>query len=211
LFLGFVLAAPVVMASPDDPATPAEVVSAVQRTYGSATSLRADFLQVTKNKAMGTEDRQRGRISLERPRKMRIDMGIPVTSTTITDGKTLWVYNVKEKTALQLPEVGDGAGMGGLLDDLGKVSELFDVTLVPQTPPKPSYTVQLVPKKAGGQVKSLQLTLSKQKHVLQDLVLVDQMDNIIQMSFSMVKMNQDIPDTEFAFVPPAGVTVTKSP
>lgn len=211
LVLGFVLMVPIGMASPDDPATAAEVVSAVERTYGTATSLRADFLQITKNKAMGTEDRQRGKISLERPRKMRIDMGLPVTSSTITDGKTLWIYNAKDKSALQMADGGQGTGMDSLLDDLGKVSELFDVTLVPQTPPKPSYTVQLVPKKPNPQIKSLQLTLSKQKHVLQDLVLVDPMENVLQMSFTMVKMNQDIPDTEFSFVAPPGVTVTKSP
>ena len=197
------------LASPDAPVKADEAIASVERTYATATSIRADFLQVDRSGAMGTETRKRGRLSLERPRKMRIEMGMPMEQAFVSNGKTIWTYSVKEKQVLELPELSDGEGMGVLLEDLGRIGEVFDVTLVPEKPPgKPSYTVKLKPKKPGA-YKSVELTFSKQKHVLQDLVLVSQMDDVTQMSFTMVKLNGDIPDAEFTFVPPPGTKIVK--
>lgn len=210
LSLGFALAIPAVHASPQNPENIAELVSAVKQTYSNATSVRADFVQVVRNKALGTEDRQRGKIAFEKPRKVRVEMGVPVQQVFVSDGKTLWAYSVKDKQVMETPDAGGQAASAGIpIEDLARIDELFNVTLLPEKPAKPSHTIQLVPKKPGA-FKSMQLTLSKQKYVLQDLVLVDQLDNVTEMSFSMVRMNQDIPDSEFTFTPPAGVQVLKA-
>lgn len=215
LFLGIALAAPAVHASPaaaattTSPRSVTELVDAVEATYAGATSIRADFLQVDKSKALGTEIRQRGRILLERPRKVRVDMGIPVTQTYVSDGTTQWAYSVKDKQVYQSQDLGGSGGMGILLEDLSRLGDLFDVTILPETAEtKQSVVVKLTPRQAGA-FKSLQLTLSKQKYGLQELVLVNQMDDVTSMTFSNVIMNKDIPDTEFSFVVPPGVKVVK--
>lgn len=209
LCLGFSLAVPVVHAAPQSYATTGELVVAVKETYKNTSSVRAEFVQVVRNKAMGTEDRQRGRISFERPRKVRVEMGLPVQQVFVSDGKTLWAYNVRDKQVMETPDLGSGSASVGLpIEELGRIDELFDVTLLPDKGARPSYTVQLVPKKQGP-FKSMRLTLSKSL-TLQDLVLVDQLDNVTEMNFSMVRMNQDIPDTEFTFVAPPGVQVIKA-
>lgn len=209
LLLGSALWSSAAVASPENPTSVTELIEAVEQTYSGATSIRAEFLQVDKSKSLGTEVRQRGRIALERPRKVRVEMGFPVTQTYISDGKTMWAYSVKDRQAFESPELGGGGGMGILLEDLSKLGDLFDVTVLPETPGKPSVTVKLVPKQPGA-FKSLQLTLSKQKYVLQDLVLVNQLDDVTQMTFSAVTMNKDIPDSEFTFVAPPGVNVVKT-
>lgn len=209
LLLGLALASPLASASPEQPATVSELIDAVEATYSGATSIRAEFLQVDKSRSLGTEVRQRGRIAIERPRKVRVEMGFPMTQTYVSDGTTMWAYSVKDKQVFESPELGGGGGMGILLEDLSKLGELFDVTMLPEVPGKPSVTVKLVPKKPGA-FKSLQLTLSKQKYVLQDLVLVNQLDDVTQMTFSAVTMNKDIPDVEFTFVAPPGVKTVKA-
>ena len=212
LLLGLVWFPGQAVAAPGDPTTIPELIAAVEATYASATSIRADFVQIQKSGAMGTEDRQHGRLSAERPRKLRVETGppgLPAQSTMVSNGKTLWIYNARDKQVIEMPELGAGNDMGILLEDLGKLGALYDVTLLPQNPPKPSFTVQLVPKKAGA-IKSLQLTLSKQKFLVQNLVLINQMNDVTEMNFTMVRMNQDIPDGEFTFVAPPGVTLTKT-
>ncbi|MDP2317267.1 MAG: outer membrane lipoprotein carrier protein LolA [Pseudomonadota bacterium] len=189
--------------------TVTEVIKGVEQTYGSATSIRAEFMQVDRSKATGMEVRQRGNIALERPQKMRVEMGFPVTSVYVSDGKTMWAYSVKDKQVYETPEMGGGSGVDILLQDLGRLGELFHVTLLPEKPGKPVITVQLVPKQPGA-FKSIQLTITKQKYVLQDLVLVNQMDDVTEMNFTAVRMNQDIPDSEFSFVAPPGVKVVKT-
>lgn len=200
---------PAVSASPDDPKTVAELVAAVEGVYASATSVRADFTQIVRNAAMGTEDRQRGRIALERPRKVRVELGTPVTSSVVSDGKTLWIYSALNKSVVETPELGVGGNMGALLDDLSHLDELFVVTILEEKPQKPGHTVRLVPRQAGP-YKAIEVRVSKQKYVLQELVLVDQLDNQMEMNFTNVRMNQDVPDAEFTFVVPAGVQVVRT-
>ena len=131
-----------------------------------------------------------------------------MTSAVISDGKTLWVYSVTTKSALETPDAGQGTEMGTLLEDLTRLDEVFEVTLMDDKS-KPSHTVKLVPRKAGN-FKSITLTLSKQKYLLQEIVLTDQLDNVTEMDFLNLRFNQDVPDSEFVFVPPAGVQVVKS-
>lgn len=196
-------------ASPDSPATTAELVAAVKSAYQNVSSVRADFTQTVTNAAMGTPDRQRGKISLEKPRKIRVDLGAPLQSSVVSDGKTLWVYSVAQKQVIETPEVSAGAEVGALLEDLAHLDEVFDVTLVDDKPPKPTHTVRLIPRKQGN-FKSIELTLSRQKYVLQALVLVDQLDNTTTMNFTNLRMNTDVPDSEFVFQVPQGVQVIKS-
>lgn len=200
---------PAASASPEDPKTVAELVAAVEGVYASATSVRADFTQVVRNSAMGTEDRQRGRIALERPRKLRVELGTPVTSSVVSDGKTLWIYSAQNKSVVETPELGGGGNIGALLDDLSHLDELFVVTILEEKPQKPGHTVRLVPKQSG-QYKAIEVRVSKQKYVLQELLLVDQLDNQTEMNFTNVRMNQDVPDAEFTFVVPAGVQVVRT-
>lgn len=197
------------LASPEDPKTVSELVAAVEGVYSTATSVRADFTQVVRNRSMGTEDRQKGRLTLERPRKVRVELGIPVVSSIVSDGRTLWVYSAASRSVVETPELGGGGSMGALLDDLSHLDELFVVTVLEEKPQKPGHTVRLVPKQAG-QYKAIEVRVSKQKYVLQDLILVDQLDNQTELNFTNVKMNQDVPDGEFVFVAPQGVQVVRT-
>jgi outer membrane lipoprotein carrier protein len=196
-------------ASPEDPVNTAELIQGVKQAYATVTSVRADFTQTVHNAATGMDDKKKGRISIERPRKLRVDVGSPLESQVISDGKTLWIYSVTSKSVLETTEAGQGNEMGQLLDNLAHLDEVFVVSLVDDKTPKPSHIVRLVPRKSGN-VKSLQLTLSKQKYVLQELIVVDSLDNVTTMNFSNLKFNTDVPDSEFSFTAPAGVQVIKN-
>lgn len=206
LVLTFGLSAGSVRAAPGAPATVDELVDEVESTYQGVSSVRADFVQTVRNPMTGVQEKQRGRISMERPRKLRVELGLPVKSAVVSDGDRMWVYSSDQKQVIVQKEVGDASGMGILLEDLSRLGELFDAQLVHQQPPRPSYTVLLTPKKASG-IKSLQLTFSKQRYLLQELVVTDAMDNVTEMDFSMVRLNVDVPDAEFVFQAPPGTQV----
>ena len=208
LALGMAAVAPATGATPEPDSVDA-VVAGVKATYQNVRSIKADFTQTVTNVAMGAEMHSRGKIALERPRKMRIEVGIPIESVVVSDGKTLWVYSVASKSVTETPEVGSGGDIGALLDDLSKLDELFDVQLVEDKPPKATQTVKLQPHTAGA-IKSLELSLARTKFTLMDLKLVDQFDTITSMSFTNMRMNSDLSATDFVFTPPAGVQVIKS-
>ena len=203
------VAAPAAVSSapPAEPKTLAELLPLVQATYKGVTAIRSDFVQSAKNPATGVEFKESGRILLERPRKYRMEMGLPLTTALVSDGTTQWVYSAPAKQVTMQKELGTGAGPVQLIDDLGRLSELFDATLAPPTtPPKPFYVVSLKPKVAGA-YKQIDLTLKKQTYTLQELVLTDVTGGVTKMTFNGMVLGGDIPDTQFTFKAPPGVTV----
>ncbi len=194
-------------ASPTDPTTVPELVAAVEGTYKGVNSLRAEFTQASKNPLTGIEESVKGRIALERPRKMRAEFGMPVKQAIVMDGATQWLYSADQKQVIVQKDLGGANPVSALIDNLGQLDELFDVTMQSASnPAKPVHVVTLKPKQAGA-IKSLELTVTKQKYLLQELVVIDQADSVTRMSFTLVRTNIDIPDAEFSFKAPPGVTV----
>ena len=52
-------------------------IQAVESRYETVTSIQADFVQVTRSVAMGTEDRQEGNMAVMRPKMMRWEFTSP--------------------------------------------------------------------------------------------------------------------------------------
>jgi outer membrane lipoprotein carrier protein len=210
VLVGFTFLIPLSQASSDAPSTPQEVVAGVAAAYKVVNTVKADFTQIRTDPVTGQKDTEKGHLSLKRPKKMRFDFVSPQPRTFVTNGKTLWIYDPTSKQVIEQEDLGGNSGMGVLLDDLSKLDDLFTTTLLPDDkPPKPTVTLHLVPKK-DGVFQSLDLTLTRQKYVLQDLDLVDPMGAHTEMHFANVRFDVDVPDTDFDFVPPPGVQVVKA-
>lgn len=192
-----------------------ELVRGMQDTYRGVHALRAEFVQTNKNAVTGVEEKQRGRLAVERPRKARFELGVPLQSAVVSDGQTTWIYSPAQKQVIVQKDLGGQANqVGVLIDDLSRLGELFEVKLqAPAQPPKPVHTVDLVPKGQqgglGSMFKSVQLTVTKQRYELRDVIFVDQLDAVTKLSFSMVRAAPDIPDQEFVFKAPPGVAVVQ--
>ena len=201
------LSMPSALAAPPAP-TAQTIVAEVKAAYAGTSSLRAEFVQVVKSKATGKEVREKGRIELERPRKMRVEMGTPTQQLMVTDGTSLWVYSVKDKVAAQMPDLGQGSGAGVVLDDLSRIDEVFNVEILPGKNDR-QVVARLTPRTPGA-FTSLVLTFNRKKYELDTLQLTSAAGDVTEMRFNGVRTNQDIPDSDFTFTPPAGVSVTKA-
>ena len=69
--------------------------------------------------------------------------------------------------------------------------------------------LQLVPKDENVNFKSLRIEFTRKKYALRRLVLVDAFDTETELSFTQVRLNSAMEDSEFEFVPPVGVEVIK--
>ncbi len=194
-----------------DPATVEELVKAVEGTYSNVTTFRADFTLVTRSAAMG-ESRQKGKVSLKRPRMMRWDSTGQGGMLFVTNGQKMWMYNPTDKQVIVYNDLasssGSSGGMFDLLSGLGQLDEHFDVNIQSgaNDPGKKSFDVLLKPKKAG-EYKEIRLRVAKRRYDVEQIVLVDNFGGQTEISFSQVRLNQSIPDSEFAFAAPAGVAV----
>jgi len=207
--VGLLASVSLVYAGTENPTT-TEVVAGVKDTYRVVNTVRAEFTQVVTDPVTQQQDRQRGRLVLKRPKKMKVEFLPPTPRTFVSNGKVLWIYDPVQKQVIEQQNLGGGGGVGVLLDDLGKLDELFSTTLMPEErPPKLTHTLRLVPLQAGA-FQRLDLTVSKQKFLLQDLILTDALGAVTEMHFTLVRLDSDVPDSEFEFVAPPGVQVIKA-
>ncbi len=185
-------------------ADPAPIVERIEAHYGAVTSLQASFVQTVKSPLYG-DDVQPGRMTLQRPGKMRWDF-TGDGRVYVTDGKMLTMYTPDAKQAIQYPYTPTGAD--GLLQSLDRVGDLFTVT-APDPQPPTGVVVDLAPKTADGQLSKVRLTLSAGLD-LQKIELTDAMGTKTEMVFTDVKAGAALDPATFQFVPPAGTQVISS-
>jgi len=213
LLLGvlFVLGLPV-QGAPPEPTTE-EIVAGIEATYGEVQSFRADFVQVSRSTAMGETGKQRGKMQVKRPRKMRWDFQRPDAKLFVTDGTRMWVYSPDDKQAIlyENVETAGAGGMESLLTGLDELDEHFEVSQLEDADARRRNNIVLLlkPKTEGMNMKSLRIEYTRKKYNLQRLVMVDAFDNETELSFSQVRLNAPIDDSVFDFQPPAGVEVIK--
>jgi len=193
--------------------TTEEIVKGIESTYGEVQSIRADFVQTTRSPALGETGKQRGKMQIKRPKKMRWDFQRPDAKLFVTDGSRMWVYSPDDKQAILYENISaaGAGGMGSLLTDLNELDEHFTVTQIEdeEARRRNNIVLQLLPKAEGVNIKSLRIEFTRKRYNIQRLVMVDAFDNETELSFSQVRMNLAIDDSVFDFQPPEGVEVIK--
>lgn len=188
-----------------------QIIEAVEQTYKSVDSVKASFTQTTSSVVAG-ENVQKGTLELKRPRRARWEFNQPQQNIIVADGKKIWIYDPAANQVIVTPDLsGDAANptgdLMGLLTDLSKVDEHFSVQSVPGA--EASHTLELTPnnEQLKVQIKTLQLVLSKQKYVLEKMILEDPFGQVTTLEFSQVELGAAIDDARFQFVVPDGATV----
>lgn len=192
-----------------EPETVADIIRAVEATYQQVETIQADFVQVTRSSALGDEQRQRGKLVLKKPRKMRWDFTSPASKLFVTDGATIWIWSPGDNQVIVYRDFNEAApGVANLLTDLNRLADQFQVKLVddPSDPQKRLHTIDLWPKEQAG-FKVIRLSLSPKKFLIERVVITDQFDNVTELSFSQVKLNNRVPDADFTFQVPPGAEV----
>jgi len=194
---------------PADPASAPGIVAAIERFYGQADAMQAEFVQVSRSAALGGEQRQKGRVAIKRPGKMRWEFTSPTRTLFMTDGQTTWIWSQADNQVIvHKGGAGDGAEVTALLSDLSRLHELFDVTLLPADAGAASHVLSLAPRDgADGGFKRLEMTVGRRSLLLERVVLTDQFDNLTDLTFSHVRLDVRLSDADFSFQVPAGAEV----
>ena len=184
-----------------------EVISGVEAAYKDVQTLRADFVQITRSKAMGDETKQRGKVLLKRPKMMRWTFTQPAGKLFVTNGEKMWVWSAPENQVIISSGMGGGStGMSQLLEDLNRLGDLFDVKLLPNEGKSGSVLLELKPKQDAG-FQNLKLQLAEKTYMVQSVVMVDAFGNEVDLRFNQVRTNVSLADSEFSFEVPKGAQV----
>ncbi|OGO93718.1 MAG: outer membrane lipoprotein carrier protein LolA [Coxiella sp. RIFCSPHIGHO2_12_FULL_44_14] len=168
---------------------------------------KANFHQVTYNSEGKLLQRSQGRVLIARPGGFRWEIISPNPQVLITDGKTLWIYNVDLSEATEralTPEapVNPAILLSGTVSDLTRdfqISRLLSPT---------GTTFLLQPYSGEASFRWLQLHFESRQLV--QMKVMNDLNELSIFNFNHVQTNIPLPSQWFRFTPPPDVDVLPS-
>jgi outer membrane lipoprotein carrier protein len=201
-------------AAPQGKSTSAsDVATRIQKAYESIQAYEAEFDQQYSMKAFGQTKTSKGKVIFVKPGKMRWDYDTPEDqkgNTVVSDGVTLWSYNVKDKQARKMM-VKDSQMPTALafLTGKGDLGKEFNLELMDPAKLKfeGGYVIKATPKAATNLYNFVLFYVDGTTYHVRRVMIVDAQDNRNRFDFSKPKVNEKFEDSRFKWSPPAGVSV----
>jgi outer membrane lipoprotein carrier protein len=182
------------------------VVRKVDEHYNRLSSLRAHYTE--RYSGMGMDRTEEGTLLLKKPGRMRWSYAAPVGKVFVLDGKFGWFYTPGDAQATRVPakELDDlRSPLRFLLGHTQLAKELDNLTVAPEGS---GFRISGVPKGMAQRVKLLSLWVTGAGAI--ERMRLEEVDGAVtEFSFSGIEENVPVKDSDFGFVPPAGVTVVQ--
>jgi len=193
-----------------------EVTDKVDATCSRVQDLSARFHQTATNRSLGQVQEASGVVLMKRPGKMRWEYQKPEARLFVTDGKTLWAYSPVDKQAV-VQDVGGAFSSRVPLSFLAGDCQLrreFTIAAVENATTRSSTTfmiLDLKPKHPEAGIARMLLEVNLQTYTVERATLFDAGGNTTVIALTNLKLNTGLPDQQFQFTPPTGVTVITPP
>lgn len=190
-------------------ATVEQILKGIEHRY-SGKGFTASFFQESILKAMQMTDTAEGRLTVERPGKMRWEYVVPDSQTIITDGKSMWIYRPSDNQVMvgQAPEYfGNGKG-AGFLSDVRQIRKSFSLSQLPAESSK-YFRLKLIPHKPTADLADIILSVAVESYQIDQVVTHNTYGDETRFVLSDYQFNIDPDDALFTFTIPEGVDVVK--
>ena len=182
------------------------IVRKVDEHYNHLSSLRAHYSE--RYSGMGMDRTEEGTLLLKKPGRMRWSYAAPVGKVFVLDGKFGWFYTPGDAQATRVPakELDDlRSPLRFLLGHTQLAKELDNLTVSPNGS---GFRISGVPKGMAQRVKVLSLWVTAVGAI--ERMRLEEVDGAVtEFAFSEIEENVPVRDSDFGFVPPAGVTVVQ--
>jgi outer membrane lipoprotein carrier protein len=182
------------------------LVRKVDDHYNHLSSLRAHYTE--HYSGMGMDRSEEGTLLLKKPGRMRWSYAEPVGKVFVLDGKFAWFYTPGDAQATRVPakELDDlRSPLRFLLGHTQLRKELDNLAVAPEGA---GFRISGVPKGMAQRVKLLSLWVTAAGAI--ERMRLEEVDGAVtEFVFSAMQENVPVKDSDFGFVPPAGVTVVE--
>ena len=184
-----------------------KVADAVDAHYNHLQSMQSEFSEIYRGN--GTERVESGTLWLKKPGKMRWEYRSPREKLFLSDGKDAWFYVPGDRQVRKTPvrKLDDlRSPLGFLLGKTKLEKELQVLSLATDLTPKMAGDTVLrgIPKSMADRVSQVILEIAPGNWFRR--IVVEEVDGSqTEFSFQDPKENVQIADSQFKFVPPAGV------
>ena len=182
------------------------IVRKVDDHYNHLSSLRAHYTE--RYSGMGIDRSEEGTLLLKKPGRMRWSYAAPVGKVFVLDGKFAWFYTPGDTQATRVPakELDDlRSPLRFLLGHTQLRKELDNLAVARNGS---GFQITGVPKGMEQRVKLLSIWVTA-TGVIERMRLEEVDGALTEFAFSEILENVPLKDSDFVFVPPAGVTVVE--
>jgi outer membrane lipoprotein carrier protein len=210
-------AAPATTTAPADAALNA-VIDTLQKTYEGTRDFKGSFKQKFTYTMLRRSQESTGRVSFEKPGRMRWDYDKPAPKSFIVDGKALWIVQPADKVAFVnacFQQDGLTASVAFLWGD-GKLREQFTISWFDGVfGDKTDHHLLLLPKDNNSVFARLILVVDPTSSRVKQSVVVDPAGNVNQFIFNELAFNVGkaggISPATFSYTPTAGINAQRLP
>lgn len=178
--------------------------------YQTTQSLQADFQQTIRSTRGRLIENSQGMLILSRPDKFILEYTSPAEQKYISNGKTIWIYDVElEQVSIKNLDEGIGDSPALLLSSNKNIYQQYAVSDVKPERSDGLSWVQL-------QAKSPEMTFEKvllafKNNILMTMIMHDSFGQITELKFSAIKVNKPFANRRFNFTIPENVDVIGTP
>ena len=174
-------------------------------------SLQGNFQQVIKSEAGRQLQTSSGKMWLKKPGQFRWEVLGHEPRLIVADGKKVWDYDkdLDQVTIQKLNKAQTVAPIFFLTGDVNSLDSDFKIKKLPLVDghclKNSDSCFELHPKNSEGSFQWIKIGFKAKN--LNEMELLDQLGQVSVFSFKQVRLNPNIPDSQFRFTPPKGVDV----
>lgn len=196
------------LASAGHAANAKALLDELRKTYESTKDLSGRFVQTSHMAAASMERVVGGTVVFKKGGKMRWSYEGDDPQEIVSDGKTLWIYQVRDRNVLRQDVSKLPAGNRFALDLLSGfqgLSESFDFKACGE------LCLELRPKEARAELTRITLQLEPKGREVKSVTTEDSLGNRTRVDLKDLKWNTGVKDSVFTFKVPRGVEVLDAP
>lgn len=181
------------------------IVNKIQKKYQSVRTFQAEFEQKSFVKMINRTEIAQGNVQIKKPGKMKWVYNDPDPQVLISNQKNLWFYTPEDKQATKMPieSIYSSNTPALFLAGQGVLTNIFNVTEV--VAGENIYTATLFPKEAKNDLNHLIIRVNKNSYQIIGITVYDELGNKTQIKFRNIRINEQIAESTFDFIVPAGV------
>lgn len=191
-----------------------QIAQKVQHFYDQMEDYTAEFIQKYTRTALSRTSEFSGTLTVKKGGKVRWAYEQPAKKLFVANGKTLWIYEPEEEQVIVNPHFTSeqiGGSSLAFLWGQGELEQSFNLSIptdIEHSFGKDATVIQLTPK-TDQTYKQLILHVDPESGRVEGSVVFETSGNTRWFKFINPKLNQNVKDSVFEFVPPEGVDVVQ--
>ena len=199
------LAACCLMSTLSFAAEPEDLVMKIQKAYEGVKDISGSFVQKSFIKDLKRTDTYRGHFFI-RPPSLKWEYAGERPQAIYVDKGHVMIYLKKENQVFKskFEPATYGQAPLALLAGFGDIRKEFDVIF------EAEERITLMPKSPMGNINRIEIAGAAEGFPIKTLSIFDNLSNRVDITLSEVKLNSNLPDSVFKFVPPKNAAVIEN-